>query len=106
MSILRAKLYDMEQNVRGEQDAARRSQIGTGERSEKIRTCNYPQSRVTDHRIGMTTHNLAAVLEGELTSSSTSWRRARVERPSHEAMDAPWRVDQALAWRAIAARHA
>ena len=67
MSILRAKLYDMEQErVRGEQDAARRSQIGTGERSEKIRTYNYPQSRVTDHRIGMTTHNLAAVLEGEL----------------------------------------
>ena len=67
MSILRAKLYDMEQErVRGEQDAARRSQIGTGERSEKIRTYNYPQNRVTDHRIGMTTHNLPAVLDGEL----------------------------------------
>ena len=67
MSILRAKLYEMEQErLRSEQDAARRSQVGTGERSEKIRTYNYPQNRVTDHRIGMTSHNLPAVLDGEL----------------------------------------
>ncbi len=67
MSILRAKLYEMEQErLRSEQDADRRSQVGTGERSEKIRTYNYPQNRVTDHRIGMTTHNLPAVLDGEL----------------------------------------
>mgnify|MGYP001463966961 FL=1 len=67
MSILRAKLYEMEQErLRSEQDAARRSQVGTGERSEKIRTYNFPQNRVTDHRIGMTSHNLPAVLDGEL----------------------------------------
>lgn len=67
MSILRAKLYEIEQErLRSEQDATRRSQVGTGERSEKIRTYNYPQNRVTDHRIGMTSHNLPAILDGEL----------------------------------------
>ncbi|HML24428.1 MAG TPA: peptide chain release factor 1 [Aggregatilinea sp.] len=67
MSVLRAKLYDMEQErIRSEQDADRRSQVGTGERSEKIRTYNYPQNRVTDHRIGMTVYNLPAVIDGGL----------------------------------------
>ena len=67
MSILRAKLYDMEQErLRSEQEADRRSQVGTGERSEKIRTYNFPQNRVTDHRTGMTSHNLPAVLDGDL----------------------------------------
>lgn len=67
MSVLRAKLYDLEQErIRSEQDATRRSQVGTGERSEKIRTYNYPQNRITDHRIGMTVYNLPAVLDGGL----------------------------------------
>jgi peptide chain release factor 1 len=67
MSVLRAKLYDIEQErIRSEQDAARRSQVGTGERSEKIRTYNYPQNRVTDHRIGMTNYNLPAIMDGNL----------------------------------------
>ncbi len=67
MAVLRAKLYDMEQErLRSAQEAARRSQVGTGERSEKIRTYNFPQNRVTDHRIGLTVYNLPAVLEGEL----------------------------------------
>jgi len=67
MNILRARLYEMEiERVRSEQDAARRSQIGTGDRSEKIRTYNYPQNRVTDHRIGLTVYNLPAVMEGDL----------------------------------------
>jgi peptide chain release factor 1 len=67
MSILRAKLYDIEQErVRSEQEAARRSQVGTGERSEKIRTYNYPQNRVTDHRINVSSYNLPAVLNGKL----------------------------------------
>ncbi len=67
MSILRARLYDIEQRRRQEQqDSERRSQVGTGERSEKIRTYNFPQNRVTDHRINMSSHNLEAVLEGEL----------------------------------------
>jgi peptide chain release factor 1 len=67
MNILRAKLYDIEQErVRSEQEAARRSQVGTGERSEKIRTYNYPQNRVTDHRINVSSYNLPAVLNGKL----------------------------------------
>ncbi len=67
MSVLRARLYEMEEERRqAEQDAARRSQVGTGERAEKIRTYNYPQSRVTDHRINMSIFNLPAVMEGEL----------------------------------------
>lgn len=66
-AILRARLYDMEQNrLQEEQDASRRSQVGTGERSEKIRTYNYPQNRVTDHRIGMSNYNLSAVMEGDI----------------------------------------
>ncbi len=67
MSILRARLYEMEEEKRqAEERADRRSQVGTGERAEKIRTYNYPQSRVTDHRINLSSHNLAGVLEGNL----------------------------------------
>ena len=67
MAILRARLYGMEQErVVREQGADRRSQVGTGERSEKIRTYNFPQNRVTDHRIGFTSHRLEAILEGNL----------------------------------------
>lgn len=65
MSILRARLFELEQEKqRQEVDEARRSQVGTGERSEKIRTYNYPQSRVTDHRINLSNYNLPAVMEG------------------------------------------
>lgn len=67
MSILRARLYDMEQQKRQEElDATRRSMIGSGDRSEKIRTYNYPQSRVTDHRINVSSFNLAGVMNGDL----------------------------------------
>ena len=67
MSILRARLYDMEeQSQMAKMDAERRSQVGTGERSEKIRTYNFPQNRVTDHRIGLTSYRLEEVLDGEL----------------------------------------
>ncbi len=67
MSILRAKLYDMEQQrQQAELGAARRSQVGTGDRSEKIRTYNFPQTRVTDHRIGYTSHRLPAILDGDI----------------------------------------
>jgi peptide chain release factor 1 len=67
MSILRARLYDIAvQEQQDKEDASRRAQVGSGERSEKIRTYNFPQSRITDHRIGMTSHNLPAVLDGDL----------------------------------------
>ncbi|HHX64971.1 MAG TPA: peptide chain release factor 1 [Chloroflexi bacterium] len=67
MSILRARLYEIEYARQFEViDQARRSQVGTGERSEKIRTYNFPQNRVTDHRIGMSIHRLDGVLAGEL----------------------------------------
>ncbi len=67
MGILRAKLFDMETEKRHhEREENRRSQVGTAERSEKIRTYNYPQSRVTDHRIGVSSYNIAAVLEGDI----------------------------------------
>ncbi len=66
-ALLRAKLYDMElQKQHDEEAELRRSQIGTGDRSEKIRTYNFPQSRVTDHRIGFTSHNLEGVLDGDI----------------------------------------
>jgi peptide chain release factor 1 len=67
MSILRARLYEIAVREQQEkEDASRRAQVGTGERSEKIRTYNFPQSRVTDHRIGLTSYNLPTVLDGEL----------------------------------------
>lgn len=67
MKILRAKLYDLEQaKQHAELSAERKSQVGTGDRSERIRTYNYPQSRVTDHRIALTLHRLEAVLDGDL----------------------------------------
>lgn len=67
LAILRAKLYEMEQRKVKEQiDQERRKQVGTGERSEKIRTYNFPQNRVTDHRIGFTSYRLEEVLDGEL----------------------------------------
>jgi peptide chain release factor 1 len=67
MRVLRARLYDEERRKqRQEQEEARRSQIGTGERAEKIRTYNFAESRVTDHRIKLTQHRLDAILDGEL----------------------------------------
>ena len=68
MTVLRSRLYEME--LRKQQEAIakdRRSQVGTGERSEKIRTYNFPQNRITDHRINFTTHRLTEVLNGDLT---------------------------------------
>lgn len=65
MSILRARLYEIEEEKRrSEREETRRSQVGTGERSEKIRTYNYPQNRVTDHRIGISSYSLSGVMEG------------------------------------------
>jgi peptide chain release factor 1 len=69
LSILRARLYEIEEEKRrSEREESRRSQIGSGERSEKIRTYNYPQNRVTDHRLGQSIYNLPVVMDGEITS--------------------------------------
>ena len=88
MKVLRARLYERQRaELDAERAADRRSQIGTGDRSERIRTYNFPQGRVTDHRIGLTLHKLEAVLEGEaldelvdaLTTEDQAARLATVE---------------------------
>ncbi|WPX09777.1 peptide chain release factor 1 [Anaerocellum danielii] len=67
MKILRARLYDYYQSIQQKEiESQRRSQVGTGDRSERIRTYNFPQGRVTDHRIGLTLYKLEQVLDGEL----------------------------------------
>jgi peptide chain release factor 1 len=67
MSVLRARLYEMEQERRqSERGEARRLQVGTAERSEKIRTYNYPQNRVTDHRIGLSIYRLESIMNGDM----------------------------------------
>jgi peptide chain release factor 1 len=67
MAVLRARLLDMKQSEQAEEIAgSRKQQVGTGERSEKIRTYNFPQDRLTDHRIGLTVHNLPRILDGEI----------------------------------------
>jgi peptide chain release factor 1 len=73
--ILRARLYDIAQAQQDAQQAAqRRSQVGTGDRAQKVRTYNFPQGRVTDHRIGLTSHRLEAILQGELEEFTEALR--------------------------------
>jgi peptide chain release factor 1 len=69
MKVLRARLMDMlVQKQNAEISETRKSQVGTGDRSERIRTYNYPQGRVTDHRIGLTIYNLENFLDGDIQS--------------------------------------
>jgi len=81
LRVLRARLYELErEKQQAELDATRRSQIGSGERAEKIRTYNFPESRITDHRIKLTVHQLDRALQGELdefTEALTSEERRR-----------------------------
>jgi peptide chain release factor 1 len=67
MRVLRARLYERElERQRAEQGAARNAQIGSGERAEKIRTYNFPENRLTDHRVKLTVHQLDRILQGDL----------------------------------------
>ena len=67
MKLLRSRLYDLERSEKDRERAAeRKSQVGSGDRSERIRTYNFPQGRVTDHRVNLTIHKLDKVMEGEL----------------------------------------
>jgi peptide chain release factor 1 len=87
LQILRTKLYQMElDRANSERAENRRSQIGTGERSEKIRTYNFPQSRITDHRTGMSVHNINSFLDGDIQEMldsliSEDQRRQLAEQP-------------------------
>ncbi|MBI2448098.1 peptide chain release factor 1 [Candidatus Microgenomates bacterium] len=77
MKVLRSRLYELErEKLAKERGDARKSQIGSGDRSEKIRTYNFPQSRVTDHRVNQSFHNLPAIMEGELDEIVSSLREA------------------------------
>jgi len=83
MRVLRARLYERElERQRAEIAADRRAQVGTGERSEKIRTYNFPQGRITDHRVKLTSHDLEGVLGGNLDEFTEALaaeeRRARL----------------------------
>ena len=85
MAVLRARLLDSEQRKQEEEiTKQRRLQVGTGDRAEKIRTYNFPQDRVSDHRIGLTLRNLPRILEGELDelidALATSDHAKRLER--------------------------
>jgi peptide chain release factor 1 len=84
MKILRSRLYEAEQaRLAAERAGARRAQVGTGDRSERIRTYNFPQSRITDHRAGVTLHSLETVLDGELDElldGVAAWWRSEQEK--------------------------
>ena len=88
LKVLRARLYEKQAaELQAEQRDMRLSQVGTGDRSEKIRTYNFPQTRITDHRIGLTRHNLGAVMEGdldELIDACTTWFQAETLRAVEE----------------------
>jgi peptide chain release factor 1 len=89
LRVLRARLLELERRRQEEElSATRRAQIGGGERSEKIRTYNYPESRVTDHRIKLTLHRLEAILEGDL-DEFTEALSAEERREALESAAAP-----------------
>lgn len=87
MAVLRARLYEMEaQRQEREIKESRRAQVGTGERAEKIRTYNFPQDRVTDHRIGLSLHGLERILAGELEPLLDALSTVEQERLLEEAL--------------------
>ena len=73
MQVLKTRLFDLErQKVHDERSASRAEQVGSGDRSERIRTYNFPQGRMTDHRIGLTLYSLGAVMQGDLDETIDS----------------------------------
>ncbi len=86
LQILRSRLYEAKQRETQEKySATRRALIGSGDRSEKIRTYNFPQSRITDHRIGLTTHNLDGILAGDLAELTSALQRTEMAERLAEA---------------------
>ena len=80
MEVLRARLLDLKvAEQEAERSRMRKTQVGTGDRSAKIRTYNFPQNRVTDHRIGLTMHELSRILEGEIGPLIEALRQADIE---------------------------
>jgi peptide chain release factor 1 len=97
MAVLRARLLQMEQDKQRRQiESARRAQVGSGERAEKIRTYNFPQDRVTHHRVGLSWHNLPATLEGELDAIIEALNEREegqlLEAAATSAMKPTWRL--------------
>ena len=87
MNVLRARLLQRQLREAQEQTGAmRKAQVGTGERSEKVRTYNFPQDRLTDHRIGLTVHGLEGILAGEIDHIVDALRQAEQDRLLHEAV--------------------
>ena len=86
LEILRAKIFEIKQREQEEQySAQRRSLIGSGDRSEKIRTYNFPQSRITDHRIGFTTHNMDGIFDGDVFELTEALQKAEMAQRLEEA---------------------
>jgi peptide chain release factor 1 len=96
MSVLRARLLQKKQDDEAAKYAAqRKTQIGTGDRSERIRTYNFPQSRLTDHRIGLTLHNLTQIIEGQIDPVIEALQKADLERKLAELTGQPFDMKRA-----------
>src|SRR5262249_38273353 len=96
--VLRSRLYEMEMERQQQQLAKeRRAMVGSGDRSEKIRTYNFPQNRVTDHRIGMTLHQLGDVMDGKLQpfidALVSHYQAENLRRQNEEDKKVPAQVD-------------
>jgi len=95
MAVLRSRLLKKkEDDERARYAAQRRNQIGTGDRSERIRTYNFPQNRVTDHRIGLTLYSLPSVMEGNLDAVIAALQKADFEEKLAELTGGPLPVRQ------------